>query len=365
MVVVPRRVNRLLCVTRFVQANGALLAEQVVTEYQQTSYEILRFVHQDASGSGVQQTTADGTLAIPNGRTAEYDAMGRNVADPGPYITLDSAPSDGGPGIDLFGNGEGYRPGRRTITVNGWPIPESEFSERFSMYAFNFVFAAARMSTYEVGRWYRTTRTPGIETGVRVLDGVDSGSRGWEQEPTEETRLLSIVYNTSWSFTTLIIPHIAAQDSTVASTEVEFVQTSTDKRGPKHDPNGRFCRELLKKITNLFLDLSKRITELATNPLGLPERDFPGARNRDTREGHGRLISDAMDNLRAQRQKYLDNCGGPPPPSGPAFVPIPQRAPRTAPRSVPLRPAPARGLLPFIMIDPCILWPDWCRSPIT
>ncbi|MBX3268194.1 MAG: hypothetical protein KF831_15960 [Acidobacteria bacterium] len=44
----------------FVQANGALLAEQEVIEYQQTPYEILRFVHQDASGSGVQQTLADG-----------------------------------------------------------------------------------------------------------------------------------------------------------------------------------------------------------------------------------------------------------------------------------------------------------------
>ena len=58
----------------FVRANGALLAEQEVVEYQQTNYEILRFVHQDASGSGVQQTLANGTLALPNGRTAEYDA---------------------------------------------------------------------------------------------------------------------------------------------------------------------------------------------------------------------------------------------------------------------------------------------------
>lgn len=192
----------------FVHANGAMIAEQVVTEYQQTSYEILRFVHQDASGSGVQQTTADGTLAIPNGRTAEYDAMGRNVADPGPYITLDSAPTDDGPGINLFGNGEGYRPGRRTITINGWPIPESEFSDRFSMFAFNFVFAAARMSTYEVGRWYRTTTTPGIGTGVRFSDEDDSGSWAPIEEPSVETRLLSIVYNTSWSFTTLTMPQI-------------------------------------------------------------------------------------------------------------------------------------------------------------
>ena len=29
----------------FVQANGAMLAEQEVVEYQQTPYEILRFVH--------------------------------------------------------------------------------------------------------------------------------------------------------------------------------------------------------------------------------------------------------------------------------------------------------------------------------
>lgn len=71
------------------------------------------FVHQDASGASVQQTKADGDLISSTVRTAEYDALGRNLADIGPYITLNTPPDESG-GMDLFGSGEGYRPGRQT-----------------------------------------------------------------------------------------------------------------------------------------------------------------------------------------------------------------------------------------------------------
>jgi hypothetical protein len=56
----------------FVPANGVTLAQQQVIYYQGTT-ERLTFVHQDASTTGTQETTDDGTLVNPSTRSGEYD----------------------------------------------------------------------------------------------------------------------------------------------------------------------------------------------------------------------------------------------------------------------------------------------------
>jgi len=208
----------------FVHANGALLAEQEVIEYQQTPYEILRFVHQDASGSGVQQTLANGTLAVPNGRTAEYDAMGRNVADPGPYVTLNTqVPSENGSGIDLFGNGEGYRPGRRTFTVNGFPIPESAFNERYGSFAFYLLDSAARMSTYQfLGYTLR------YGNGDETFAGFDE-ARAISRMEGGETLVRNWLVNDSWSVITMIIPQTGGKPAPLTDKENRELDTRIEK----------------------------------------------------------------------------------------------------------------------------------------
>jgi hypothetical protein len=87
------------------------------------------FNHQDASGASVQQTKADGTLTQTYTRMGDYDALGRNVADSSPFITINGDPpgDSNGSGIDLFGSSEGFRPGQNTYKMDGMPISQSQF----------------------------------------------------------------------------------------------------------------------------------------------------------------------------------------------------------------------------------------------
>lgn len=113
-------------VKTFVPANGTTLAQQSVSS---TGTETLTFFHQDASGTGAQETMASGALVgtTTYGRTAEHAPLGRNIADIGHYITLNTAePADEG-GTSLFGSGEGYRPGRNTYAMDGISVPEDHF----------------------------------------------------------------------------------------------------------------------------------------------------------------------------------------------------------------------------------------------
>ena len=231
----------------FVQANGALLAEQVVTEYGQTSYEILRFVHQDASGTGVQQTLADGTLALPNGRTAEYDAMGRNVADPGPYVMLNTElPSENGSGIDLFGNGEGYRPGRVTYKFEGMVVPESYARQQIARGsvggAFGLLQIAARMSrgdylgstyTYEdhMGRIWHGLDRETAQIFQREGHGMITEQRFW-------------LVNDSWSVITMIIPQTGGKPAPLTDEENRELDTRIDKLIKEKLPK-KSCKDFL------------------------------------------------------------------------------------------------------------------------
>ena len=150
-------------VKTFVPANGTTLAEQHIATYPTTT-EVLTFLHQDASGASVQQTDDDGDLVNPNYRTGEYDAMGRNIAQAGHYITLytpPSTPDDGGSsGVDMFGSSQGYRPGRASYAVNGIPVSVDYFILQIDTGAIGGAFGllemAARMSSQVI------VRAPGL-----------------------------------------------------------------------------------------------------------------------------------------------------------------------------------------------------------
>ena len=236
----------------FVQANGAMLAEQVVTEYQQTSYEILRFVHSDASGTGVQQTLADGTLTNSSIRTAEYDAMGRNIADPGPYVMLNTnVPTENGSGIDLFGNGEGYRPGRMTYKVNGFPVPESAFMAHIGSFAFDLIQVAARMSRMQFAGYSLRHNN-----GEVTFEGFDE-ARAISRMEGGETLVRNWLVNDSWSVITMIIPQTGGKPAPLNADENEKLNRRIEKI------KERLASERCKKFltSKLGEDAIKRLLE--------------------------------------------------------------------------------------------------------
>jgi len=124
----------------------------------------------------VQQTKANGDLVLSSQRAAEYDAMGRTIAEPGPYITLDTLPPDDGGGGILIGSGEGYRPGRNTYKVDGLPVPESDFMMMLESGwiggMFGLLEMTARMSAREV-LGYTVTTSDG---DLRVVHGFSNRS---------------------------------------------------------------------------------------------------------------------------------------------------------------------------------------------
>ena len=135
----------------FVSANGVTLAQQQVIYFQGTT-ERLTFVHQDASTTGTQETNDDGTLVSTSIRSGEYDPLGRNIASAGSYITLDTNPpsGDGGSGVNMFGSGEGYRPGQQSYRIDGQAVPASRFMEEMNTGLiggmFRLIELSARMS---------------------------------------------------------------------------------------------------------------------------------------------------------------------------------------------------------------------------
>ncbi|MBK8150560.1 MAG: hypothetical protein IPK58_20765 [Acidobacteria bacterium] len=93
----------------FVPAGGTTLAEQELVTIGSTTTEKLTFIHQDPSLASLQRTDNAGNLVNSNARAGEYDALGRNVADPGPYVTLNTDPpvgDSGGSGINLDGTAQ-------------------------------------------------------------------------------------------------------------------------------------------------------------------------------------------------------------------------------------------------------------------
>jgi hypothetical protein len=78
----------------------------------------------------------------------------------------------------------------------------------------------------------------------------------------------------------------------------------------KKDPNGQECQALLQKIQNIKDDIAKRLGEYEQNPLGLPDKAWPGSRPRDSREGHMGLIKALQARLAELERKYAEECGG-------------------------------------------------------
>ncbi|MBK9171730.1 MAG: RHS repeat protein [Chloracidobacterium sp.] len=195
----------------FIPANGVTLAEQSIF-YGESAVETIRFIHQDASGSGVQQTLANGTAAGGVMRTGEYDAMGRNVADPGPYIALNTEmPGDGGSGIDLFGTGEGYRPGRNTYTINGLPATESQFMMEIESGHIGGTFGLIEMAARMSKGTYLGSRYSYADHAGRTWDGLDRDAAFGLQRETRGMITRHDFYfvnpmDSSWSVTALIVP---------------------------------------------------------------------------------------------------------------------------------------------------------------
>ena len=157
----------------------------------------------------VQQTKANGDLvgSTTYARTGEYDALGRNVADAGRFITLNSEPPPDtyGSGIDLFGSEEGYRPGQNTYRIDGLPISQSQFMQVINSGqiggAFGVLFAMARLSA-------RPPRLQSLQVGNRYFAPTE---RGANQAITQaiESNTFSITRNwavdNSWSVSLSLI----------------------------------------------------------------------------------------------------------------------------------------------------------------
>jgi Toxin PAAR-like domain len=79
---------------------------------------------------------------------------------------------------------------------------------------------------------------------------------------------------------------------------------------PPPDPcKGVNCASLKKKIENIKKEIAKRRGELHEDPQGLPW-DKPGAKPRETRKGHIKLLNEHKANLAKQKALYVACCGG-------------------------------------------------------
>ena len=73
--------------------------------------------------------------------------------------------------------------------------------------------------------------------------------------------------------------------------------------------NSQKCRSLAKKIENLEKDIDKRVTDISTNPRGLPLLPpYPGAPNRASVSGHQKIIDDLRDVLARRKKQYQEEC---------------------------------------------------------
>lgn len=103
------------------------------------------------------------------------------------------------------------------------------------------------------------------------------------------------------------------------------------------DPNGDECRQLQKKINDIATGIASSKSELAINPLKLPDQPpYPGAPDRLSQQGHRDLINKYENNLKNAEDRYRKRCGGDPPPGGIGPVPVPVRIPGIAPKNLPV-----------------------------
>ncbi len=113
----------------------------------------------------------------------------------------------------------------------------------------------------------------------------------------------------------------------------------------KLDPNSRECKELAAKIANIVADIQSSTSDLATNPLTLPEAPpFPGAPRRTYVQGHRELLDEKIQNLANRANEYNEKCGG-----GDPFASV---APASAPGSVP---SAGPSVSPFVVVGGAVI----------
>ena len=189
----------------FVPANGTTLATQAIYTYNGTT-EVLTFNHTDASATAAQETAASGALVgnTTYNRTAEYTPLGRNIADAGLYITLNTGEpvesGGGGSGVNLFGVGGGYRPGRATYKIDGLTVPQVMFMEVINSGAIGGAFGllemSARMSVPKLSHYSVGDKNYG-----------DNFGEAWGQAAeTHGTLTRNWIVNDNWSLNLSLIP---------------------------------------------------------------------------------------------------------------------------------------------------------------
>lgn len=197
----------------FVSANGATLAEQSVT-YSSGTVERLTFVHQDASDTSVQQTKANGDLVYANARTAEHDPMGRNVADAGPYVTLNGVPpsteGDLGFGIELFPSAQGYRPGQPKYLRDGVPVSADYFMSVIDSGAIGGLFGLVEMSARMSAIIY-SVRTLGENGTVERFYATEDEARYVAASFGERVAFRNIFVDDSWAMSTIVNPPLISK----------------------------------------------------------------------------------------------------------------------------------------------------------
>ena len=238
----------------FVAANGTTLAVQELVTENNVTTEKLTFNHTDASGTGMQRTDAGGALAgnTAFNRTAEYSPLGRNIAEPGAYISLNTSLPPKNQGGQSYNSGEGYRPGAMVYVMDGQEVPEKFFMDFVESASHGSRLALAefalRMSSRAVGwrdsgvRWGTpTTITYGIDGSRSVSEGEFNPAL---REVNYSNPTLIYEYSNTWS----AIGLLATQ--TVNIGDVIIQEVKVDKNGPN--------KKQQKKID----DASKAVTDI-------------------------------------------------------------------------------------------------------
>ncbi|MBK8148242.1 MAG: hypothetical protein IPK58_08515 [Acidobacteria bacterium] len=227
----------------FVPANGTTLAEQEMVTIGSTTTEKLTFIHQDPSLASLQRTDNAGNLVNSNARAGEYDALGRNVADAGPYVTLNTDPpvgDSGGSGINLDGSAQGYRPGRGNYLVDGLPVPEDYARDLINSGRMGGIFgvveAAVRISNRD-GQWIDSDGPCTVSPGNDFCVGT-------------ATRYFQL--NSSWGASGLI--------NDVTDDELDAALRAL--AGPGWGPNGG--SEFLDDLVSPFIQSWNKESECAT-----------------------------------------------------------------------------------------------------
>ncbi len=243
----------------FVPANGTTLATQTLYYTGQTPTESLTFIHTDASGTGAQQTMASGNTTYS--RTGEYSPMGRNIADAGPYISLDTYEEPGQNGIDLFGSGEGYRPGQNTYTIDGMKVSAAHFMLEINSGRIGGMFGlmqiAFRMSNRKIG------------VGVHTSEGWVIGGPAEEGEFREIAKAKGYTLHrfflqsdNSWSALLTIVGQNNPRYNSLHDAP-NSAYSDSDKEALKNKVNKALTENCKKKLNELLTKLRSDIMDIS------------------------------------------------------------------------------------------------------